>query len=191
MAKENSNVNHMIQCATMMAKLTRWGTSGRRSTWVLSAPAHALEDSRAGDARTAADQVARSMLVCCSLLDMETPYAISIAPLSASDPTCWQTHTLLGSKGSFFCFAPSPSNRCTVSPFRSHAVCDWTNCLITFWQMFSQRCYTALLPDPPLKPVFSLLTVESPNPCSIEKQIFLPFSFWSDISLHIRVCTSM
>jgi len=36
----------MIRCAMMVAKLTKWETSGRRSTWVPSAPARALEDSR-------------------------------------------------------------------------------------------------------------------------------------------------
>lgn len=36
----------MIQCATMTEKLIRWETSGRRSSWVPSAPAPALEDSR-------------------------------------------------------------------------------------------------------------------------------------------------
>lgn len=36
----------MKQCAMTTEKPTRWATSGRRSTWALSAPAHALEDNR-------------------------------------------------------------------------------------------------------------------------------------------------
>lgn len=36
----------MSQCATMMVKHTRWATSGRRSTWALSALVPATEDNR-------------------------------------------------------------------------------------------------------------------------------------------------
>lgn len=49
-----------------------------------------------------------------------------IALSSVSDPTCWQTLMslqILGSEGSNVTF-----NSCTVPPWRSIAVCIWTNC---------------------------------------------------------------
>lgn len=66
----------MIQCAMMMEKPTRWETSGRRSTWVLSAPAPALEDSRygrdlAGTFSTQRDISATSMSVCTPTSGLE------------------------------------------------------------------------------------------------------------------------
>lgn len=61
----------MKQCAMMKEKFTRWETSGRRSTWVLSAAAPALGGSRYG--QTLAVTFSTQHAISASSLSFCTP----------------------------------------------------------------------------------------------------------------------